>query len=121
MPNDKKKSSKPQPQSTNVTGQGPYQTSYMSSLPTKKAQMLNTSSDMPREIMSRPEAKTKEKGLKGLLNRAMEKAQNRYKKTEKVGVGGRKVVKEKSVSTKDVNGRTEVVREKKKTVTRKGR
>jgi hypothetical protein len=48
-------------------------------LPTKKAEMLKTSADQPRELMKR-ETPSKKAGLKGLISNAMNKAQGRYKK-----------------------------------------
>ena len=55
------------------------------SLPTKKAGMLKTSADQPREVMKRKEAVSskKPKGLKGLINRAMDKANSSYKKNKR--------------------------------------
>lgn len=89
-------------------------------LPTKKAGMLKTSADQPREVMKRNETTSaqKPKGLKGLIGRAMEKANSTYKKVDKTGMSGRSVSKEKGLATRTVDGRNEMVREKTKTVKR---
>lgn len=83
-------------------------------LQTKKAKMLETSADKNRSTVktsARPAEKSKIKGL-------MDKAMSRYKKTEKIGMGGRSVSKEKGMFTRDVDGKAQMVREKSKTVKR---
>jgi len=89
-------------------------------LPTKKAGYLDTYADQPRELMKRKETvpSQKQKGLKGLIGRAMEKANSTYKKVDKTGMSGRSVSKEKGLATRTVDGRDEMVREKTKTVKR---
>lgn len=92
-------------------------------LPTKKAQMLKTAADEPRELMKRKETTSaqkpnKPKKLKSLIGRAMDKANSKYKKVDKTGMSGRSVSKEKGLFTRTVDGRDEAVREKTKTVKR---
>jgi hypothetical protein len=109
-------------------------------LPTKKAEMLKTAADQPRERMKneggqplKPASESpralKVRGLKGLIDRAMDKApkalikakqasQSKYKKVDKTGPLGRSVSKEKGLFTRTVDGRNEMVREKSKTVKR---
>jgi hypothetical protein len=58
-------------------------------------------------------------GLKDALGNAMNKANSRYKKVEKTGIGGRTVTKEKGLFTRTVDGEEQLVREKRKTVIRK--
>jgi hypothetical protein len=85
-------------------------------LPTKKAEMLKTAADEPRELMKRKEEPAKKKaGLKGLISNAMNKAKS-YEKDKMRGKS--MVTKSKGVGTRTVDGRDETVREKSKTVKR---
>jgi hypothetical protein len=85
-------------------------------LPTKKAEMLKTAADEPRELMKRKEEPAKKKaGLKGLISNAMNKAKS-YEKDKMRGKS--MVTKSKGVGTRTVDGRDEMVREKSKTVKR---
>jgi len=115
---------------TNESYQRGYSDSYMKrvegrmknkpvgKLPTKKAAMLKTSADQPRELMKRKEEPAKKKaGLKGLISNAMNKA-----KSSTYTAGSVKkpltVTKTKGTGTREVDGKNEMVREKSKTVKR---
>lgn len=85
-------------------------------LKTKAASTLKTVADEPRGLMSKstPVKPVKKSSIKGLMDKAM----SRYKKTDKVGMGGRSVSKEKGLFTRTVDGKDQMVREKTKTVTK---
>ena len=89
---------------------------FIPSLKTKKASTLKTVADQPRGLMSKstPVKPVKKSSIKGLMDKAMSK----YKKTDKVGMGGRSVSKEKGLFTRTVDGKDQMVREKTKTVKR---
>jgi prolyl oligopeptidase PreP (S9A serine peptidase family) len=90
---------------------------FIPSSKTKKASTLKTVADQPRELIKRSTSRSAEASkpkLKGLIDKAMTK----YKKTNKVGMGGRSVSKEKGLFTRTVDGKDQMVREKTKTVTR---
>lgn len=88
-------------------------------LKTKQASTLKTVADEPRELIKRD--MPKKKGMTEELpyfNRLINNAMAKYKKTDKVGMGGRSVSKEKGLFTRTVDGRNEDVYEKTKTVKR---
>jgi hypothetical protein len=89
-------------------------------LKTKKAGMLETTANQSRGIIETQKATPaqKQKGLKGALGRAMDRANSSYKKVERTGVTGRSVSKEKGLFSRTVDGRNEMTREKTKTVKR---
>lgn len=100
-------------------------------LPTKKAQTLKTVADKNKRIVQSGQASTSGVrtglGSKGpvkdrivhALNKASMVMNSKYKKKEKIGAGGRSVVKEKGLFTREVDGSNQAVREKTKTVTRR--
>jgi hypothetical protein len=88
-------------------------------LKTKKATELKTSAGMNKEIMNREIPKGQGRTeVKPYFNQLIDKAMSRSKKTDKVGMGGRSVSKEKGLSTRTVDGKDQIVREKTKVVKR---
>jgi prolyl oligopeptidase PreP (S9A serine peptidase family) len=92
---------------------------FIPSLKTKKASTLKTVADQPRGIVKRNTSRSSSSmEEKPYFNRLIDKAMTKYKKTNKVGMGGRSVSKEKGLLTRTVDGKDQMVREKTKTVTR---
>lgn len=88
-------------------------------LKTKAASTLKTVADEPRGIVQRNTSKgSGSMEQKPYFNRLIDKAMAKYKKTDKTGISGRSVSKEKGLFTRTVDGRNEGVYEKTKTVKR---
>lgn len=88
-------------------------------LKTKAASTLKTVADEPRELIKKSTSKgSGSMEQKPYFNRLIDKAMARSKKTDKVGMGGRSVSKEKGLFTRTVDGKDQMVREKTKVVKR---